>query len=243
MAVHICAHKQSVTVLDRFSILLSGFKEHWHQVRSKSSWEQACANTPETAWTHTALGLSRWEDCDREDWEKDEKAMGHSAVDMDSCMRNEMGPGGLYLFLSFVVWLWSVIWHYWGVGIFGCESFPASDRYEVAEKVGRKNLRHSNLSFLAVHMWDFLCGDFYKLYTAYSILRYIIHKKNKPESTWKEKKLHNSFTERLLSYWMYDMADLQAWVYLLIVSFLIKVFLKYVSFIAFVCCVVPRTQF
>lgn len=40
-----------------------------------------------------------------------------------------------------------------------------------------------------------------------------------PESTWKEKKLHNSFTERLLSYWIYDMTDLQAWVYLLTVSF------------------------
>lgn len=65
--------------------------------------------------------------------------MGHSAVDMDSCMRNEMGPGGLHLFLSFVVRLWFVIWNYWGVCIFGSESFPASDRCEtkLAEKTSQ----------------------------------------------------------------------------------------------------------
>lgn len=68
------------------------------------------------------------------------KGNGHSAVDMDSCMRNEMGPGGLHLFLSFVVWLWSVIWHYWGVCIFASEFFPASDRSEAAEKASRKKL-------------------------------------------------------------------------------------------------------
>lgn len=60
--------------------------------------------------------------------------MGHSAVDMDSCMRNDMRPGGLRLFLSSVVWLLSVIWHYWEVCILVSESLPASDGYEVAEK-------------------------------------------------------------------------------------------------------------
>lgn len=55
-----------------------------------------------------------------------------SGVDMDSCVRNEMGPGGLpaFPFLGFVAWLWSVIWHPWTVCIFGSEFSPASDRYE-----------------------------------------------------------------------------------------------------------------
>lgn len=38
--------------------------------------------------------------------------MGPSAVDMDFCIKGEMGPGGLHLLLSFVVWLWSMIWYY-----------------------------------------------------------------------------------------------------------------------------------
>lgn len=53
---------------------------------------------PECFWTKQVRRLG-----------EDEKAMGHSAVDMDSCMGNEMGPGGLHLLLSFIVWLWSVI--------------------------------------------------------------------------------------------------------------------------------------
>ena len=58
--------------------------------------------------------------------------MGRSAVDMDSGVRNEMGPGGLppFPFLGFVARLWSVIWHHWAVCIFGSESSPASDMYE-----------------------------------------------------------------------------------------------------------------
>lgn len=139
MAVHICAYKQCIIVLDSFLFYCLDSKSTGTNEDQSPYKNRLVQITPETASTQNAFGLRKWEDWDREDWEEYEKAMGHSAVGMDSCMRNEMGPGGLHLFLFFVVWLWSLIWHYWRLCLFGFESFPASDRYEtkLAEKTSQ----------------------------------------------------------------------------------------------------------
>lgn len=67
--------------------------------------DRPCANTPETALTQRAVGLSKGEEWERGSGEEDGEAMGRSAVGMDSCVRNEMRPCGL---LSLPPWLCSL---------------------------------------------------------------------------------------------------------------------------------------